>query len=139
MDEQLFEELNLIEVEPLNTDEFLKVKETLTRIGIVSRKNEEERPTLWQSVHVLHKRGRYFILSFKQLFLLDGKTKETNFTQEDKDRVIIVANMLQSWGLVTLLKDHKPTDENVRVVVIPYSKKEEWQLRSKYSIGQRYK
>lgn len=123
------------EIESLDTDQFLKVKETLTRIGIASRKKGEEKPTLWQSCHVLHKRGRYFICHFKQLFLLDGRTKVTNFDNEDYDRTEYIVSLLEEWGLVKSLFDvEKP---KVNVVVIPYSKKTEWSLRSKYTIGEK--
>lgn len=123
------------EIEPLDTDQFLKVKETLTRIGIASRKRGENKPTLWQSCHILHKRGRYFICHFKQLFLLDGRTKVTNFDDEDYDRTEYIVSLLEEWGLIKSLFDvEKP---KVNVVVIPYGKKNEWSLRSKYTIGEK--
>jgi hypothetical protein len=123
------------EIESLDTDQFLKVKETLTRIGIASRKKGEEKPTLWQSCHILHKRGRYFVCHFKQLFLLDGRTKVTNFDDEDYDRTEYIVALLEEWGLIKSLYDIvKP---KVNVVVIPYSKKNDWNLRSKYTIGEK--
>lgn len=126
---------DFIEIEPLDQDGFLKVKETLTRIGIPSRKNPEDQPILWQSCHVFHKRGRYFIVSFKQLFLLDGKFSRTEFTDEDLDRVCVVANLLEQWGLVKIINPIEPIDANVRLTVIPFREKRNWNLQQKYSIG----
>lgn len=127
----------LIEIEPLNSDQFFKVKETLTRMGLVSRKRGEPKPTLWQSCHVLQKRGKYYILSFKNLFQLDGKLKETIFTEEDYDRVVLIANLLQDWGLVKIKEPNRfvySEDSNTDVVVISYGEKSSWNLRAKYSI-----
>lgn len=123
------------EVEPLNTDQFLKVKETLTRIGLPSRRQEGEKPILWQSCHVLHKKGRYYICHFKQLFQLDGRTRVTDFTEEDQDRTEYVVALLEEWGLVqSIYPVGKP---QVNLIVIPYAKKGEWDLRAKYSIGEK--
>jgi hypothetical protein len=123
-----------IEVEPLNSDQFFTVKETLTRMGLVSRKEGEIKPTLWQSCHILHKKGKYYLLHFKQLFQLDGKSKKTNFTQEDQDRTKLIAHLLQDWGLVTL-KEELDVKENSDVVVISFSEKPNWNCRAKYTIG----
>ena len=125
-----------IEIEPLDNDGFLKVVETLTRIGIASRVQGDEKPTLWQSCHILHKRKVYFICHFKQLFLLDGRDKRTNLSEEDINRTELIANMLQSWGLIKI-KEEYPFNNTVRVVVIPYKEKNKWNLESKYSIGKR--
>lgn len=127
-----------IEIEPLNNDEFLKVKETLTRIGIASRVQGQEKPTLWQSCHILHKRGIYYICHFKQLFLLDGRNKRTQLSEEDINRTEMIANMLQSWNLVKI-KEEYPYNNNVRVVVIPHKERGNWNLDSKYSIGKKAK
>lgn len=125
----------LFEIDVLNTDQFLKVKETLTRIGIASRAAGEEQKTLWQSCHVLHKKGKYYICHFKQMFLLDGRTKSTDFTEGDYDRLEYVVALLEEWGLVSpKCKVEKP---QTRVVVIPFSKKSEWALRSKYTVGEK--
>ena len=124
-----------IEIEPLDQDGFLKVKETLTRIGIPTRVTGEDLPSLWQSCHVFHKRGKYYIVSFKQLFLLDGKFNRTDFTDEDYDRACIVANLLEQWSLVKLVDPFTPVDQNVRITVIPHRDKAKWNLRQKYSLG----
>lgn len=126
----------LFEIEPLNTDQFLKVKETLTRIGIASRSEGDEK-TLWQSCHVLQKKGKYYICHFKQMFLLDGRMKSTNFTDDDYDRLEYVVALLEEWGLVMpVLRVQKP---QTHVVVIPFGKKNEWDLRSKYTVGGKQK
>ncbi len=138
LNEKEIEELldTFIEIEPLNNDEFLKVRETLTRLGIASRKSGDEKPTLWQSCHILHKRGKYYILHFKMLFLLDGRDKRTTLSEEDINRTELIANMLQSWGLVKI-KEEVPYNNTVRVVVIPHKEKDNWTLDSKYSIGKK--
>jgi hypothetical protein len=126
----------LIEVETLDPDGFLKVKETLTRIGIPCRKDNLEMPILWQTAHILHKQGRYYIVHFKQLFLLDGKAGKTDFTEEDEDRVRSIAKMMAEWGLVTLVT---PITESIekRVCIVAYKDKNNWDLRSKYNIGKK--
>lgn len=126
-----------IEIEPLDQDGFLKVRESLTRVGIPSRQSNSDLPILWQSCHVFQKKGRYYIVSFKQLFLLDGKEKQTDLTDEDIDRVCIVANLLQQWGLVKLKEPIQPLDNSVRLTIIPFREKKNWDLRQKYTIGQK--
>jgi hypothetical protein len=127
---------SLIEIDAIDNDTFLKVKETLTRIGLASRRTGEEKPTLWQSCHILHKKGRYYIVHFKQLFLLDGRVKKTQISQEDLNRTALIANMLVQWGLVKAKKIPE-YDPSTRVVVIPYKEKSKWNLRSKYNIGRK--
>ncbi|MDD5150429.1 MAG: translational repressor RegA [Flavobacterium sp.] len=126
----------LIEVSALDPDGFLKVKETLTRIGIPCRKDTNDLPILWQTAHILHKQGKYYIVHFKQLFLLDGKTSKTDFTEEDADRVRSIAKMLSEWGLVKLIV---PIEEHIekRVCIVSYKDKNNWDLRSKYNIGKK--
>ena len=124
---------SFVEIEPLDENAFLKVKETLTRIGLASRK-EGDKPILWQSCHVFHKRGRYYIVHFKQMFLLDGRLGSC-ITQEDLDRVTMVVEMLSNWGLVKPIKPLPTYDENTRVKVLPYAEKSKWDLRTKYNIG----
>lgn len=138
MNEKETEELlgTFIEIEPLDNDEFLKVRETLSRIGIASRKSGAEKPTLWQSCHILHKRGKYYVTHFKQLFLLDGRDKKTKLSEEDINRTELIANMLQSWGLIKI-KEEFEFNNNVRVVIIPYKERDNWNLDSKYSIGKK--
>ena len=126
------------EVEPLDTNSFFKVRETLTRIGLANRRPDLDKPILWQSCHILHKRGHYYIVHFKQLFLLDGKHDKTNFTQEDKERTELVAHLLDEWGLVKLkvaLPNPKPSD----VVIISFDDKKNWVLKSKYTIGRNFR
>jgi hypothetical protein len=126
-----------IEIEPVDNNEFLKIKETLTRIGVASRKSGKEKPTLWQSCHILHKKGRYYIVHFKQLFLLDGRDDRTELTQQDLDRTALIASMLEQWGLVRLKKELPEFDRTVKTVVIPYKEKENWNLQAKYNIGKK--
>lgn len=117
-------------------DDFLKVRETLTRIGIASKNDK----TLTQSCHILHKKGQYAIVHFKQLFLLDGK--RSDFTEDDRARLNTIANLLHEWGLITLLDVNKSADPVAplsQIKVISHKEKREWQLVSKYSIGGRKK
>ncbi len=113
-------------------DDFLKIRETLTRIGVASRKDK----TLFQSCHILHKQGRYFIVHFKELFALDGKP--TNFSENDQARRNTIANLLAEWGLI-LLVDSERTSELIvplnRLKILAYKEKEEWTLTAKYNIG----
>ena len=121
------------EIEPVDSDQFLKIKETLTRLGIAGKDPKDEKPTLWQSCHILHKRGRYFITHFKQMFLLDGRTRVTDFTDEDFDRTEFVVALLEEWKLLTAkLQVTKP---KVELVIIPFAKKGNWVLKSKYTVG----
>lgn len=122
----------LIEVKLPEPDNFLKVRETLSRIGVASLKNK----TLYQSCHILHKQGKYYILHFKQLFLLDGK--KSDFTSDDKARLNTIANLLHEWGLVDLVDEKKSSDPVAplsQVKIISHKEKDEWQLITKYTIG----
>lgn len=122
---------SFFEIEVLDTDAFLKVKETLTRIGLPGKRTDG-RPVLWQTAHVLQKRGRYFICHFKQLFQLDGRD-ETEFTVEDEDRLEFIVCLLEEWGLVKSIYDiQKP---RVNVMIIPHAEKHNWDLKSKYTLG----
>ena len=115
-----------------NPDDFLKVKETLTRIGVASRKDK----TLYQSCHILHKQGRYFIVHFKELFALDGKP--TNFSENDQARRNTIANLLAEWGLIKLVN---PSVTEALIVplnqlkILSFKEKEDWNLTAKYNIG----
>ena len=123
-----------IEVKLPDPQAFLKVKETLTRIGVASKKDK----TLYQSVHILHKQGRYFLPHFKEMFMLDGK--QTDFSEEDKGRRNTIANLLAEWGLVTLVdpsKSAEPLTPLNRIKIISYGEKGEWSLVAKYSLGKR--
>lgn len=114
-------------------DSFLKIKETLTRIGICSHKNK----TLYQSCHLLHKQGHYYLMHFKELFKLDGKPAE--ITEEDLDRRNTIANLLHDWELFTIKDEDKATvvDKNVinKIKVLSFKDKNNWNLCQKYQIG----
>ncbi len=124
----------LVEVK-LNIDEdFLKVRETLTRIGVASKKDK----ILYQSCHILHKQGLYYIVHFKELFALDGKP--SNFAEEDVARRNTISNLLAEWGLVTLVDKQKtqtPVAPMSQIKIIPYKEKDEWNLVTKYNIGRK--
>lgn len=124
---------SMLEVLLPEPDNFLKVRETLTRIGIASRKDK----TLYQSCHILHKQGRYFIVHFKELFALDGK--EANITTGDIERRNTIANLLSDWGLLKIVV---PANAEQRVSlsqikVVSFKEKDEWELIAKYSIGKK--
>lgn len=124
----------MIEVTLEQQDDFLKVRETLTRIGIASRKDK----TLFQSCHVLHKQGRYYIVHFKELFALDGKP--ANFDQADIARRNTIANLLSDWGLIKLVDASKSADPIApmsQIKIIPHKDKSEWTLEAKYTIGRK--
>lgn len=125
----------MIEVHLREPEDFLKIKETLSRIGIASKREK----TLYQSCHILHKQGKYYILHFKELFLLDGKPSE--FTDEDKARRNTIANLLHEWELVDLVdekKSYSPVVPVSSVKIISFKEKPEWNLVTKYSIGKKY-
>lgn len=124
----------LIEVRLREQDDFLKIRETLSRIGIAAKKERR----LYQSCHILHKQGRYYIVHFKELFALDGKP--TNFGEEDIGRRNTIVALLEEWGLVDVV-DHtkiaspKATLNNIKI--LPYGQKDEWELCTKYNIGRK--
>ncbi len=123
-----------IEVSLNESEDFLKIKETLTRIGVSSRKEKK----LYQSCHILHKRGRYVILHFKELFELDGL--ESNISDEDIGRRNTIVNLLQDWGLLTIVdvEDSKdPVVSLAKMKIIPHREKDEWDLVPKYHIGRK--
>ena len=125
---------SLIEVKLGHEEDFLKVKETLTRIGVASRKDQ----TLYQSCHILHKQGKYYIVHFKELFALDGKP--ASITEEDIGRRIAIAILLAEWGLVTLVDANKSKDPVLPITMIkilPFKEKDSWQLVAKYNIGRK--
>lgn len=124
----------LVEVKLSQDDDFLKVKETLTRIGVASRKENK----LFQSCHILHKQGKYYIVHFKELFALDGKP--TDFSDEDKGRRNTIAGLLADWGLVSLVNadaSKEPKTSISKIKIIPHKDKQLWSLESKYSIGRK--
>ena len=123
---------SLVEVELNDDEDFLKIRETLTRIGIASRKDK----TLYQSCHILHKRGKYYIVHFKELFALDGKN--TNFNENDLGRRNAIVNLLAEWGLLNLVDANKSSDPIVplgQVKIITHKDKGSWNLVAKYNIG----
>ena len=125
---------NMIEVKLKEGDDFLKVRETLTRIGVASRKDK----TLYQSCHILHKQGRYFIVHFKELFALDGKP--SNFTESDISRRNTIANLLAEWGLLALVTpdlSKQPVAPISQIKVLPFKEKDQWNLTAKYNIGKK--
>jgi hypothetical protein len=130
---------NMVEIElPNSTEEgkradFLKIVETLTRMGIVSRTTSGKRKLI-QSAHILHKQGRYYIVHFKEMFLLDGR-EETEFTEEDMIRRNTIASRLAEWNLLKIVDENKVDERTVYVKIIPYKEKDEWELESKYNIG----
>jgi hypothetical protein len=123
---------SMVEVTLNHKDGFLKVKETLTRIGVASRKDN----TLYQSCHILHKQGKYYITHFKELFALDGK--DTDFSENDISRRNTIANLLSEWGLIGLVESAKSADPIApisQIKVIAFKDKDKWNLQSKYNIG----
>jgi hypothetical protein len=119
----------MLEVTLNEPDDFLKVRETLSRIGVASRKER----VLYQSAHILHKQGRYFIVHFKELFALDGKS--TNIVSNDINRRNTIANLLQDWGLVNIVGELGEVAPLSQIKVLSYKEKGEWTLETKYSIG----
>lgn len=128
--DQLVEKL--VEVSFEERDDFLKIRETLSRIGIASRREQE----LFQSCHILHKRGKYYIVHFKELFQLDGKP--TTIEESDIGRRNTICGLLQQWNLLKVLEPSKIEEPKVplsQIKIIPYKEKTEWKLTTKYSIG----
>ncbi len=122
---------DMLEITLNEPDDFLKVRETLTRIGVASRKEQK----LFQSCHILHKQGRYFILSFKELFLLDGK--KSNLEANDIERRNSIATLLSDWGLINIVDTSKCQDKAPlrQIKIVSFKEKSEWELCQKYNIG----
>ena len=124
----------LLEVKLGEEDDFLKVRETLTRIGVASRKDK----TLYQSCHILHKQGKFYIVHFKEMFALDGK--QTNFSDEDTGRRNTIAKLLEDWGLVKIVdpaRFESPKATMNQIKILPHKEKDEWTLVTKYAIGKK--
>ena len=121
----------MLEVKLKEPDDFLKVRETLSRIGVASRKERK----LYQSCHILHKQGRYFIVHFKELFALDGKG--TNISENDVSRRNSIASLLSDWGLVEIIGDSEPKAPLSQIKVISFKEKHELTLETKYNIGKK--
>jgi hypothetical protein len=124
---------NMVEVSLTEPDDFLKVRETLTRIGVASRKERK----LYQSCHILHKQGRYYIVHFKELFALDGK--KTNLSLNDVQRRNSIAKLLSDWGLINVVQEERIEDLAPlnQIKVLSFKEKDEWSLESKYNIGRK--
>ena len=121
----------MLEIGLKEPDDFLKVRETLSRIGVASRKERK----LYQSCHILHKQGRYFITHFKELFALDGKV--VNLSENDIARRNTIANLLKDWGLVDIIGIAEPVAPLSQIKVLSFKEKNEWTLETKYNIGKK--
>ena len=121
----------MLEVVLKEPDDFLKIRETLSRIGVASRKERK----LYQSCHILHKQGRYFIVHFKELFALDGK--DTNLSENDIARRNTIANLLNDWGLIEVKGSLEPMAPLSQIKILSFREKDEWTLETKYNIGKK--
>lgn len=127
---------NLIEVKIGEEEDFLKIKETLTRIGVASRKENK----LYQSCHIFHKQGKYYIVHFKEMFIIDGKP--SNFSEEDKGRRNKIVELLQDWGLLKVVEPEKianPLASISQIKIISHKEKTDWILEAKYNMGRKKK
>ena len=127
---------NLIEVRIAEEEDFLKIKETLTRIGVASRKEKK----LYQSCHIFHKQGKYYIVHFKEMFAIDGKP--SNFSEEDKGRRNKIAELLQDWGLLKVVESEcikSPIASMSQIKIINHKEKDDWTLEAKYNMGRKKK
>jgi hypothetical protein len=132
MEEINWTQEQLLEVGLNEPDDFLKVRETLSRIGVASRKERK----LYQSCHILHKQGRYYIVHFKELFALDGK--RTNISTNDLSRRNTIANLLQDWGLIQIMSESSHESAPLsQIKILTYKEKNEWLLETKYNIGKK--
>lgn len=125
---------NMIEVKLRSAEDFLKIRETLTRIGVASRRDK----VLFQSCHILHKQGRYYVVHFKELFALDGKP--TNFSDEDKARRNTITNLLAEWELIDIVDSERTKDPVAplnQIKILAHKEKHEWKLEAKYNIGKK--
>ena len=131
MEEVSWKQDDMLEVSLRQPDDFLKVRETLSRIGVASRKEKK----LYQSCHILHKKGKYYIVHFKELFALDGKN--TNLSENDIARRNTIVNLLNDWGLVNVVGEAEPSAPLSQIKVISFKEKSEWLLETKYNIGKK--
>ena len=122
---------DMLEVTLSEPDDFLKVRETLSRIGVASRREKK----LWQSCHLLHKKGKYYIVHFKELFVLDGK--KSSLTENDIERRNTIAGLLSDWGLVGLISKAEPKAPLSQIKVLSFTEKNDWILEQKYNIGKK--
>ena len=131
MEEVSWKQDDMLEVTLKQPDDFLKVRETLSRIGVASRKEKK----LYQSCHILHKKGKYYIVHFKELFALDGKN--TNLSENDIARRNTIVYLLNDWGLVNVVGNAEPSAPLSQIKVISFKEKSEWLLETKYNIGKK--
>ena len=131
MEEVSWKQDDMLEVTLKQPDDFLKVRETLSRIGVASRKEKK----LYQSCHILHKKGKYYLVHFKELFALDGKN--TNLSENDIARRNTIVNLLNDWGLVNVVGNAEPSAPLSQIKVISFKEKSEWLLETKYNIGKK--
>jgi hypothetical protein len=127
---------SLIEVKIAEEEDFLKIKETLTRIGVASRKEKK----LYQSCHIFHKQGKYYIVHFKEMFLIDGKP--SNFSEEDQGRRNKIIQLLQEWGLLKVVEPtniEEPIASMSQIKIINHKEKNDWTLEAKYNMGRKKK
>ena len=122
---------NMLEIGLNEPDDFLKVRETLSRMGVASRKERK----LYQLCHILHKQGRYFLTHFKELFALDGK--QTNLSENDIARRNTIANLLKDWGLISIMGDASECAPLSQIKVLSFREKDDWELCTKYNIGKK--
>ena len=131
MEEVNWTQEQMLEVGLNEPDDFLKVRETLSRIGVASRREKK----LWQSCHLLHKKGKYYIVHFKELFVLDGK--KSSLTENDIERRNTIAGLLSDWGLVGLIGNAEPKAPLSQIKVLSFGEKNDWILEQKYNIGKK--
>ena len=131
MNEKLWKPEQMLEVGLKEPDDFLKIRETLSRIGVASRKEK----ILYQSCHILHKQGKYYITHFKELFALDGK--DTNLSENDIARRNTIAKLLSDWGLVEVKGTTDPAAPLSQIKIIAFKEKDDWTLETKYNIGKK--
>ena len=131
MEEVNWTQEHMLEVGLKEPDDFLKVRETLSRVGVASRKEKK----LYQSCHILHKQGRYFIVHFKELFALDGKN--TNLSANDISRRNTITNLLKDWGLVNIISEIGEVAPLSQIKILSYAEKNDWILETKYNIGKK--
>jgi hypothetical protein len=131
MEEVNWTQEHMLEVGLNEPDDFLKVRETLSRIGVASRKEKK----LYQSCHILHKQGKYYIVHFKELFALDGK--QTNLSENDIARRNTISNLLKDWGLISIMGDASNVAPLSQIKVLSFREKDDWTLETKYNIGKK--
>ena len=123
---------SLVEVSLADQEDFLKIRETLTRIGVASKKDKK----LYQSCHILHKQGKYYIVHFKELFKLDGKSSD--FSDNDRSRRNTIVNLLKEWGLISVVRDDEFEEAPIsQIKILSHKEKDEWELVPKYNIGRK--